>query len=218
MSIATFKLCSVFQISWTNAVLTSGNSSGTKLPEEKYERIASVIDFYRPNECKSKHWIFKFCPDLPQQRITSRDCALVAERFIRISSRISSRSRREIRPERRTSSSRRFSDRSNPWPELAADVANPLKCRTRSFHEFPFDATTRSRVLRNVCKTFPSKKCWRRYYLKELPHKHCDCWTKLPSVSRAVLNTTFRAKPAKYRTNLLDRKIEAMFCVARGKR
>lgn len=59
--------------------------------------------------------------------MTSNDCALVADRFIRISSRTSSRSRLEIRPERRTSSSSRFRERSRPWLALAAFVAKPLK-------------------------------------------------------------------------------------------
>lgn len=75
---------------------------------------------------------------LPQQRMTSSDCALVAERFIRISSSTSSRSRLEIRPERRTSSSRRFRDLSRPWLELAAVDANPLKQSKNRYHFLRF--------------------------------------------------------------------------------
>lgn len=72
----------VFQISCTILVLTSGISSGTKLP---------------------------------QHLITSRDCELVAVLLVRISSKISSRSRREILPDRRTSWSSRFKEFSNVW-------------------------------------------------------------------------------------------------------
>lgn len=169
--------------------------------------------------------------------MTNNDWALVAERFIRISSKTSSRSRLEIRPDRRTSSSSRFRDLSRPWLELAAVEANPLE-QSKVFNLFHSPFSTHdapacmgihccnpSLSLRNevlpaakagaVTTAFHSRKT--ATYLTELPHKHCECCRRLPSVSRTVLNTMFRAKPAKYRTNLLDRKIEAMFCVTQRK-
>lgn len=52
---------------------------------------------------------------LPQHLITNRDCELVADLFVLISSKISSKSLREILPDRRTSWSKRLSEFSNDW-------------------------------------------------------------------------------------------------------
>ena len=49
------------------------------------------------------------------------------------------------------------------------------------------------------------------------PHRHCVVLTRLPSNSRGVFKTTFRAKPAIYRTNFEERRIEAMLLVVLGK-
>lgn len=87
----TCSLFNVRQISCTKAVRTSGSSSGTKLPiltktKQLTNRMSILIDYL-----------------LPQHLITRSDWELEAERCCRISSSTSSMSRREIRPDRRTS-------------------------------------------------------------------------------------------------------------------
>lgn len=67
--------------------------------------------------------IFHF---LPQHLITSNDWELVADLFVLISSKISSMSLLEIRPERLTSWSSFFNELSRLWFGFAID-ANPLK-------------------------------------------------------------------------------------------
>lgn len=115
---------------WPHLVCSEFSRFPAQEPSEFREALQA------PNYLKRMRWFageisyLRLCQSqcLPQQRMTSNDWELVADWWSRISSRTSSRSRREMRPVRRTSWSKRFSDLSKPWSELSgtAAEANPL--------------------------------------------------------------------------------------------